>query len=139
RGLPPPVPCRTEPLAIEGPIMTLPTLFGPDMLANPYPTYHRLRDSHPLVRVPQVDAWVVTGYDAVVAGLRNPMFSSDRYPRVRHLLAEKGLDYLATDRVRSLINRDPPDHTRLRGLVNKAFTPKTVAALAGRVQAIVDE
>ena len=113
--------------------MTLPKLFGPEMLADPYPIYHRLRESHPVVHVPQVEAWVVTSYDAVAAGLRNPVFSSDRYPRVRHRLREKGLDHLAGDRVRSLIHRDPPDHTRLRGLVNKAFTPKTIAALEGRI------
>ena len=92
-----------------------------------------------MVHVPQVDAWVVTSYDGVTAGLRHPMVSSDRYPRVRHRLAEKGLDHLATDRVRSLIHRDAPDHTRLRGLVNKAFTPKTVSALEDRIQEIVDE
>ena len=119
--------------------MTLPTLFGSEMLADPYTIYHRLREKHPVIRVPQIDAWVVTSYDAVATGLRSPMFSSDRYPRVRQRLAEKGLDHLATDRVRSLIHRDPPDHTRLRGLVNKAFTPKTVAALEGRIQTIVDE
>ena len=129
----------TKTILAEDSALTLPKLFGPEMLADPYSVYRRLRESNPVVRVPQVDAWVVTRYDAVAAGLRNPIFSSDRYPRARHRLAEKGLDHLATDRVRSLIHRDPPDHTRLRGLVNKAFTPKTVAGLEGRIQAIVDE
>ena len=119
--------------------MTLPKLFGPDMLADPYPIYHRLRETEPVLRVPQVEAWVVTSYDGVAAGLRSPALSSDRYPRVRHKLAEKGLDHLATDRVRSLINRDAPDHTRLRGLVNKAFTPRTIASLEGRIRTIVEE
>lgn len=119
--------------------MTLPELFGPEMLADPYPVYRRLREAGPVVHAPQVDAWVATGYDAVAAALRHPDLSSDRYPRVRRRLAPKGLDHLAADRVRSLINQDAPDHTRLRALVSKAFTPKTVAALEGRVQGIVDE
>ena len=116
----------------------MPELFGTEMLADPYPVYRRLRESGPVVHVPQVDAWVATGYDAVSAGLRDPALSSDRYPRVRQRLAGKSLDHLATDRVRSLINRDAPDHTRLRALVSKAFTPKAITALAGRVRGIVD-
>jgi len=119
--------------------MTLPKLFGPEMLADPYPIYRRLRESNPVLQVAQLDAWVVTSFEGVNTGLRNPDLSSDRYPRARHKLAEKGIDHLATDRVRSLISRDAPDHTRLRGLVNKAFTPKTVASLEGRIQTIVDE
>jgi len=118
--------------------VALPELFGTEMLADPYPVYRRLRESGPVVHVPQVDAWVATGYDAVSAGLRDPALSSDRYPRVRQRLAGKSLDHLATDRVRSLINRDAPDHTRLRALVSKAFTPKAITALAGRVRGIVD-
>ena len=116
-----------------------PKLFGPDMLANPYPVYCRLREASPVCHVPELDAWVVTSYEAVSAGLRNPQLSSDRFPRVRQRLAAKGLDVLATDRVRSMIHMDPPDHTRLRGLVNKAFTPKTVGALEGHIEGIVGE
>ena len=119
--------------------MTIPRLFSEDMLADPYPVYHQLRERHPVVYEPEVDAWVVTSYDAVSSGLRSPLCSSDRYPPVRRRLAEKGLDHLATDRVRSLINRDPPDHTRLRGLVNKAFTPKSVTTLEGRIMTIVED
>jgi cytochrome P450 len=66
-------------------------LFGPEMLADPYPVYHRLRAAHPVVWVPQLDAWVVTSYEAVSAALRDPRLSSDRYGRVRQRLAAKGL------------------------------------------------
>lgn len=114
-------------------------LFGPEMLADPYPVYHRLRATHPVFRVPALDAWVVTSYEAVTAALRNPQFSSDRFPRVRKRLAAKGLDELVDDRVRSMIHMDPPDHTRLRGLVNKAFTPRAVNAMEERIQRLVDE
>lgn len=114
-------------------------LFGPEMLADPYPVYHRLRATHPVFWVPALDAWMVTSYAAVTAALRNPQLSSDRFPRVRERLAPKGLDVLVDDRVRSMIHMDPPDHTRLRGLVNKAFTPRAVDLMAERIQGIVDE
>jgi pimeloyl-[acyl-carrier protein] synthase len=119
--------------------MTLPKLFGPDMLADPYSIYRQLRESGPVVRDESVKAWVATGYDAVSAGLRNPLFSSDRGQMVHDRLAERGLAHLAADHFKSLLHRDPPDHTRMRGLINKAFTPKVVAALEPRVQGIVDE
>jgi cytochrome P450 len=114
-------------------------LFGPEMQANPYPFYRKLREAHPVFRVAELDAWIVTSYEAVNAALRNPQLSSDRFPRLRQRLASKGLDSLAQDRVRSMIHMDPPDHTRLRGLVSKAFTPKSVEAMAGRIQEIVND
>ena len=113
-------------------------LFGLEMLANPYPVYHRLRTAHPVYRVPQLDAWVVTSYEGVNGALRDPQLSSDRFPRLRQRLAARGLDNLADDRVRSMIHMDPPDHTRLRALVNKAFTPKAVEAIGSHIQTIVD-
>jgi len=116
-----------------------PLLFGPEMLADPYPTYQKLRSTHPVMRVPALDAWVVTSYEAVNSSLRNPKLSSNRFPRLRQRLASKGLDHLADDRVRSMIHMDPPDHTRLRGLVNKAFTPKTVESMTVRIQNTVEE
>jgi len=114
-----------------------PKLFGSEMLADPYPFYRRLREAHPVLRMAELDAWIVTSYESVNAALRNPQLSSDRFPRLRQRLASRGLDSLAEDRVRSMIHMDPPDHTRLRGLVNKAFTPKTVEAMAGHIQEII--
>jgi cytochrome P450 len=109
------------------------------MLADPYPYYRKLRETHPVFHVAELDAWVVTSYEAVNGALRNPQLSSDRFPRLRQRLASKGLASLAEDRVRSMIHMDPPDHTRLRSLVNKAFTPKTVDAMTGHIQDIVNE
>src|SRR5262245_61729189 len=109
-----------------------PRLFGPEMLANPYPFYHRLRATQPVLRVPALDAWVVTTYEAVNGALRNPRLSSDRFPRTRARLEARGLAALIDDRMTSMIHKDAPDHTRLRGLVNKAFTPGAVEAMEGR-------
>lgn len=115
-------------------------LFGPEMLADPYPVYHRLRAAQPVFWAAALDAWVVTSYEAVSLGLRDAArLSSDRFGRVRQRLAAKGLDAVVDDRVRSMIHRDPPDHTRLRGLVNKAFTPRAVDAMATHIQGLVDE
>jgi cytochrome P450 len=116
-----------------------PKLFGPEMLADPYPVYHRLRATQDVCWVAALDAWVVTSYEAVAAALRNPQLSSDRFDRIRQRLAARGLNIAVDDRVKSMIHRDPPDHTRLRGLVNKAFTPRAVEALEGRIREIINE
>jgi len=118
--------------------MTEPQFFAPEMLEDPYPTYHRLRATHPVLRIPRLDAWVVTSYEAVNQALRNPQLSSDRFPRARKRLESRGLDTLIDTRMRSLIHMDPPDHTRLRSLVNKAFIPKAVSSMEDRIQHLVD-
>ena len=118
--------------------MTEPQFFAPEMLEDPYPTYHRLRATHPVLRIPRLDAWIVTSYEAVNQALRNPQLSSDRFPRARKRLASRGLDALIDDRMRSMIHMDAPDHTRLRSLVNKAFTPKAVNSMEEHIQHLVD-
>ena len=56
----------------------MPDLFGPDMLADPYPVYHRLREADPVHWHEPFGSWVVTRYDDVVAGFRDPRLSSER-------------------------------------------------------------
>jgi cytochrome P450 len=109
------------------------------MLANPYPFYHRLRATQPVLRVPALDVWIVTTYEGVNGCLRNPRLSSDRFPRARARLESKGLAGMIDDRMKSMIHMDAPDHTRLRSLVNKAFTPKAVDAMEGRIDQIIEE
>lgn len=116
-----------------------PKLFGPEMLANPYPVYHKLRAAQPVHWVPALEAWVVTSHELVSAALRNPLLSSDRFDRARQRLAAKGMAVPFDDRMKSMIHRDPPDHTRLRGLVNKAFTPRAVDALEGYIGRVINE
>ncbi len=91
-------------------------IFGPEMLADPRPTYHKLRAAAPVYWAAPLDAWVVTSHEAVSAGLRDPRLSSDRAGRVKQRLAAKGLDHLVEDRMVSMLHKDAPDHTRLRGL-----------------------
>lgn len=91
-------------------------------LADPYPFYKGLRESDPVHFDDQREAWMLTRYCDVAAALRD----EDRFS------AEQGT--AAT----SMLVMDPPDHTRLRTLVSKAFTARTVNRLTGRIHEIVD-
>jgi len=112
--------------------------FAPELLANPYPIYHRLRSTDPVHWDEGISAWMVTRYDDAAAGLRNPRLSSARAERSRSRHGSPELDEFFDGQSKSMINNDPPTHTRLRGLVNKAFTPRAVEAMTGQVQQLVD-
>ncbi len=111
--------------------------FRPAYLRNPYPALERLRRQDPVHRSPQLDAWVLTAYadcDRVIHD--DQAFSSDP----AHASSRLG-EAVRTTRasvpfgdVPILGNSDPPDHTRLRAIVNRAFTPRTVAGLAPTIE-----
>jgi cytochrome P450 PksS len=116
-------------------------LASPAFKADPYPFYARLRDEAPVYRVTLrrgMDVWLVTRYDDVALVLRDERFAKDmakvltpadaaRLPRPPGLF--KPLTH-------HMLNADPPDHTRLRALVQRAFTPGLVEGMRARVQAI---
>jgi pimeloyl-[acyl-carrier protein] synthase len=106
----------------------------PAFVADPYPTYHRLRAEDP-VHFSSLGFWVLTRYEDVVMTLRDPRFAKEAIAswvaaRFGRTMPGVGL---------SMLDRDPPDHTRLRGLVMRAFTPRVVEALRPRIQGIVDD
>jgi cytochrome P450 len=105
----------------------------PAFVADPYPTYSRLRAEDPVHHSP-LGFWVLTRYEDVVGILRDARFAKE--PMIAAVAARLGVNP-ATIGV-SMLDRDPPDHTRLRGLASKAFTPRVVEALRPRIQAIVD-
>jgi cytochrome P450 len=107
----------------------------PGFVADPYPTYHRLRAEDPVHHSP-LGFWVLTRYDDVVAVLRDARFIKE--PIAAFVAARFGVA-VPPGLGLSMLDRDPPDHTRLRGLVNKAFTPRVVEALRPQVQRIVDD
>jgi cytochrome P450 len=107
----------------------------PEFLADPYPTYHRLRDEDPVHRSP-LDFWVLTRYEDVAVVLRDPRFIKE--PLVSVVAARFGVTVPPGVGL-SMLDRDPPDHTRLRSLVSKAFTPRVIEGLRPRVQTIVDD
>jgi cytochrome P450 len=105
----------------------------PDFVADPYPTYHRLRVEEPVHHSP-LGFWVLTRYEDVVASLRDPRLIKE--PIASFVAARFGAPLPAMGL--SMLDRDPPDHTRLRSLVSKAFTPKVIEGLRPRIQQIVD-
>jgi cytochrome P450 len=114
-------------------------LFGPAMLDDPYPVYRRLRETDPVHWYEPFGAWVLTRYHDVAAALHDPRFSSERTAAMQAMAGQPGLqpffDFLAT----RMLYADPPRHTRLRGLVSKAFTPHAVEAMRPHIQALVDQ
>jgi cytochrome P450 len=109
--------------------------FDPEFLADPYPAFHRLRAEDPVHRHP-LGFYLLTRYDDVAGFLRDPRFGKGGYQALieGRFGPSEGGPRLAL----SMLFRDPPDHTRLRALVSKAFTPRVVETLRAHVQAIVD-
>ena len=110
-------------------------LAQPRFKANPYPFYARLRADEPVCRISAVfmKAWLVTRYDDAMMVLRDPRISKNISSKMAYVLRFAGplADHM--------LNRDPPDHTRLRTLVSQAFTPRRIEQLRGRIQGVCDE
>lgn len=104
--------------------------FSPEFAQDPYAIYARLRDEAPVLQVQGF--WAVSRYDDVSHVLKTPeVFSSAGMAG--------GAAGAPGFNARIIINTDPPDHTYLRNLVNRAFTPKMVAALEPRIREIARE
>lgn len=114
-------------------------------LENPYPIYSVIRTVRPVLEVPVPGfqgpgVWMLTRYADVHGVLRDPRFSVER---IRAPIVRDNLDRMpeflrdSAQGLRSMLIMDPPDHTRVRKLVNKAFTPKRIAALRGHIEALV--
>ncbi len=106
----------------------------PSFIADPYPTYKELRERDPFHPSPLTGALVVSKYDDVDAVLRNfKVFSNRRGPvgtRNRRGIGER----IENELQPSMLSLDPPDHTRLRGLVSRAFTPRQVAKMEDHIR-----
>jgi cytochrome P450 len=116
--------------------------FDPGFAEDPYGQYAELCATNPVQRTP-LGLWAVFRYDDAVRLLRDPSLSvEDRSVVGANPRAEIRQQILG-DRpqrgTKGILNLDPPDHTRLRRLVQQAFTPRMVERLAPRVQAMVDE
>ncbi|MER8161425.1 cytochrome P450 [Streptomyces sp. NPDC094472] len=122
-----------------------PTLFTWEFATDPYPAYAWLREHAPVHRttLPSgVDAWLVTRYADARKALADPRLSKNpqRHSAAAHAKGKVGIPgEQRADLMTHLLNIDPPDHTRLRRLVSKAFTPRRVAAFAPRVQTLTDQ
>jgi cytochrome P450 len=112
---------------------------GDAYFQDPQAVFARLRPAAPAVPVIMPGggrAWLVTRYDDVRAALADPRLAKDW---VRHMTPQgQAPDPVHGHFSRNMLTVDPPDHTRLRRLVQQAFTPRRVAALRPRVQQIAD-
>ena len=113
-------------------------LLDPEVLANPYPLYHRLRVEDPVHWDPFLHAWVVTRYADVITVFQR--FSANRTPTPEQLtaLGLSALTPLAQVMVLQMLFLDPPAHGRVRSLASKAFTPRRVEVLRSHIQDITD-
>jgi len=116
--------------------------FAQGIAADPYPAYKALREHDPVHHSALMDAWVVTRYQDVTFVLSDPRFSADRRQarnRFAQMVQAQALEERFGPFVRAptMLTSDPPQHTRLRKLVSKAFTARAVEDLRPRIAGIV--
>ncbi|MBA9028906.1 cytochrome P450 family protein [Peribacillus huizhouensis] len=112
------------------------TLFTKEFTKNPYPTYAKLRETEPVYRILLPDGqygWMITRYEDAIEALKDLRLIKN----FSKLTGEnEGYDSIFTH---NMLFSDPPDHKRLRGLVQKAFTPRMIAEMRDRIQEITDD
>ncbi len=129
--------------------ITFTDLLSQETKRDPVAFSARLREQGPLIHLTSPfsmgESWIVTTYDDTIAVLKDPRFIKDTHkvskPWERQDAAGENatvIDRFLTWR-RDMLTVDPPDHTRLRGLVSKAFTPRMIEQLRPRIQQIADE
>jgi cytochrome P450 len=119
-------------------------LTGQRFKANPYPFFARLRADSPTspTRLPNGRvAWVIARYDDVATVLKDQRFAKDRrrVAQQHRLPFQRLIGPLLTSLEFNMLDLDPPDHTRLRSLVHKAFTPRLIERLRTRIQTLADQ
>jgi cytochrome P450 len=117
-------------------VLSLYHLLEPEVLANPYPLYHRLRSEDPVHWDPFLHAWVVTRYADVVTVFQRFLANRTPTPEQLRAMGLEKLTPLARVMVRQMLFLDQPNHGRVRGLASKAFTPRRVEALRSHIKDI---
>src|SRR4051794_11180978 len=115
---------------------------SPEFREDPYAFYRMLRDDTPRLRT-EFGLWFLTTHADASAALRDPRNSSNErhsflYQQYAAHMKEQGRQYVF-DEMSPMLFMDPPDHTRLRGLVQQAFTPRMVERVRPRAQQLVDD
>lgn len=109
-------------------------LFTEAFTQNPFPTYEQMREKEPIMRMLFPDGrpgWIIAKYSDAVEVLKDPRFVKD----MRNAGIEEDMIFMNNN----MLFSDPPDHKRLRGLVQKAFTPQLITGMRERIQQIADE
>ncbi len=122
---------------------TAPIELPEEFLREPGPLYEQLRAQVPIhhVRLPAgLRGWLITDYTVAKQVLADSTIRKDVH-QIRRIIdtTHPGVHAMGSDMAEHMLNTDPPDHTRLRRLVAKAFTPRSVAALVPRIEEIADE
>jgi len=119
-------------------VLSLYQLLDPQVLANPYPLFHRLRSEDPVHWDPFLHAWIVTRYKDVVTVLYH--YSAGRTPTPEQLTAMglESLNPIAQVMVKQMLFLDAPAHTRMRSLAAHAFTPARVEVLREHIRDITN-
>ncbi len=127
---------------LVGPLFGKSNPLSEQRLSDPYPVFRELRVSDPVFRSPILRIWLLTRYADCVHVLGDPDFSSNRlqssvyrFIQPRRFVSSELLDTLSE----TLLMLDPPKHTRIRSLVNRAFTPRVVGELRPRIENVVEE
>jgi cytochrome P450 len=124
--------------------MSTDAILSSEAVADPYAYFAKLRVDDPVSWSDRYRSWFLTRYDDNAAALKDPRFSSDRISPV--ILRERrrerpDLDLVETFELLNgwLVFRDPPEHTRMRRLVHKAFSPRMIAAMRQEVVRVTNE
>ncbi|MGM3305906.1 cytochrome P450 [Anabaena sp. WFMT] len=116
-------------------------LFAPEIIANPYPLYKRIREEDPVHYEASLGYWILTRYQDVEAALRDERLSSERRTLFIQQLGNLDVSLIQnflqlTDN--SMIEKDPPDHSRMRKLANQGFTTRALESWRGIIQKTTD-
>ncbi|MFL5353401.1 hypothetical protein [Archangium sp.] len=118
------------------------TLWSTQVRANPFPLHKRMREDFPAARItePQTGMhfWMLTRYADVVSIVKDPRFTQAP-TRLPDEVRQRYFSHKLRELSQHLVTADPPDHTRRRSLVSKAFTPRRIEELRPRVTAICSE
>jgi cytochrome P450 len=123
----------TSPTVSGGPVVFDP--YSEDFFCAPYETYRRMRDEAPVYYSDKYDFWALTRYDDVAAAIKDhETFSSAKGVTLDIVKAPKAVSPIG----KIIISLDPPEHERMRKLVNRVFTPRAVASLEQMVKDTID-
>jgi cytochrome P450 len=119
-------------------------ILSPEFKANPFPLLARLRAEQPLCRITLPDktpVWLVTRYEDVKTLLTDERFAKSRYNALtpEQLRKQPWVPPMFRPLESTMVDLDPPDHTRLRQFVYKAFTPRLIEQMRERVQTLANE
>ena len=116
------------------------SIFSPEIIENPYPMYQSLREGSPVLELPDANMLVLTRYEDIQKTLRDRSLGhADDSMMTEAQLAEINANAAIKGLRQTMLLKNPPDHTRLRGLVVKAFDARRTEAMRERIRAIANE